>query len=758
MFNIKSKEYMEKLIKSFNHKFLLNNNENLNTFVKEVYIDLIGYILDNNGKKISEFNPIDKIIKKFFVNKEKNFLLIFGESQTGKTTLSEYIAYKLSTQKLNYKEDNNNPFYIRNLNHWTPIILPLKFTKSMKLEVFIESSLKENCGIITTYSEFSKKFINGEFIIILDSSSEMSEFIDFDTKLNVFNEINKLIKIGNKSKVILTCNDTYFKSIHSKKEILEILEPNIYNILNITKFNNKQIKNFITSNTDNPSFYLKQLENNLEFKNLVIKPELLRLVIKYLPDLIIEKTKKLKLCDLYLKTIQSEFKLNFDIQPTDIKDNKYYKFLKKISLWLFIENSLYLDMNKLFDELEFTEFFEINDEKINIFEYLNNISKLSFFEKKSNNIYCFKNKSFIEYLVSLDLVWEINENKPDLINKIFTNSKINKFIVEQNPNKKHLVNFIKNSDSLGSKASNAISILNILEDGYLNQILDVNQLTKKNFAKANLEGVNFIEANLKDSNFTEADLTRANLEGANLEGANLEGAGLENTDFTEADLTGAIIIGANFNDAHLLSANFSYTHLESSTFMGARISGANFSGATLKEANFKYSTLEGVTFNSSNMKKTNFENANLLGARLIGVNLEGAIFKKANLECSILDNSILNNANFEEANLESAVLDDVILENANLKNTNFITASLITANLKGAIIENTNFKGAILFGTKFDYLENLDKVVSFKGSLYCFDSENEKFITTFPKYFDPKYHKMIEYKHSKEKGFWSIKP
>jgi uncharacterized protein YjbI with pentapeptide repeats len=80
-------------------------------------------------------------------------------------------------------------------------------------------------------------------------------------------------------------------------------------------------------------------------------------------------------------------------------------------------------------------------------------------------------------------------------------------------------------------------------------VKNLSDLTRANFADANLAGANFAGANLTDANFAGANLADANLAGANMRGANLTGANIRG-----ANLTGANMRGAKLADAHLTGA------------------------------------------------------------------------------------------------------------------------------------------------------------------------------------------------------------
>ena len=210
------------------------------------------------------------------------------------------------------------------------------------------------------------------------------------------------------------------------------------------------------------------------------------------------------------------------------------------------------------------------------------------------------------------------------------------------------------------------------------------QLTKNNFANAEMAGVDFSGADLDGSDFTRATLTKARfyhaslqsadlsyaqLQGANLDYANLSGANLYHA-FLSNDTQGQVDNAASAQHAHLKNVNLSFAQLSGVDFSFANFYGAVPAGqgvCSTEQENYQGFTHSCASAHGATLSNTNFSSAYLFGvdftdAEMRGVNFGQAILVGANLACKIeTDIAYGNPTNFSRTLLQGTNLAPVTL-------------------------------------------------------------------------------------------------
>jgi len=596
-------------------KFLFNESLEIFDFDKSRYIDLKCTVIKNLEEDIknkdSETISINDFLPTWLNSSDKKFLLVLGEYGIGKTTVCQYLAYELSQIIINSKTSRIGEIK----NPKIPFIFPLTNAgEKIDLKKFITASIREDCCLKTdmTYKEFIENFRDGQFLVLFDAYDEMVQHIYADDIISNFEMFkNDLINSSLHGKFILTCREEFFRNNQMIKEMLENIDEGIFDVIKIPLFNKNQVNKFVAN-------YKKITFESLKSINEMVttRPVLLNILVKYLDKITNEKSftgyENIKASDLYKKCIDDEIERKKEITTLKISKKKRIELLKILAKQLYVDDKSNIEVQYLTNKLNLKKFFNI-DSELEIEKYLTEFLAFSFLVKgESNNVYKFSHKSFFEYLVSTVIVDEINQNKPDLINNVFTTYEINQFIAEQDINKENLADFIINSDKKTKQASNAISILNISEKGKLSNYLDLSKLSYINLERANLRGANLMEANLRGANLMEANLMEVNLERANLMGANLQGVILFRAILFRANLVEAILFRANLVEAILFRANLFRANLVEANLIYANLRGANLRGVNLVEANLMGANLYGA----------NLVRANLMGANLYGANLK----------------------------------------------------------------------------------------------------------------------------------------
>ena len=121
---------------------------------------------------------------------------------------------------------------------------------------------------------------------------------------------------------------------------------------------------------------------------------------------------------------------------------------------------------------------------------------------------------------------------------------------------------------------------------------------------------------LSPKDYNRADLRGANLREADLREANLHGASLQAADLRAADLRSASLHGASLRAVDLRGANLREADLRAANLHGASLRGADLREADLREADLREASLRGADLRGANLREADLREANLHGASL----------------------------------------------------------------------------------------------------------------------------------------------
>ncbi|MBD2079581.1 pentapeptide repeat-containing protein [Leptolyngbya sp. FACHB-17] len=161
-------------------------------------------------------------------------------------------------------------------------------------------------------------------------------------------------------------------------------------------------------------------------------------------------------------------------------------------------------------------------------------------------------------------------------------------------------------------------------------------------------------------------------------------------------IVGAFLSSANLDSANLSSANLDSANLSSANLDSANLDSANLSSANLSSANLSSANLSSADLFSANLSSANLSSANLSSADLFSAYLSSAYLSSAYLSRANLDSAYLSSADLDSANLDSADLSSADLFSANLSRANLSSANLSSANLDSADLFSANLSRANL--------------------------------------------------------------
>jgi len=478
----------------------------------------------SHGKKHYVPTLSDHIYHRVKAGQTGQHLAIFGEYGSGKSSLCQKIAHDLARACV-YESANSR----------IPILLNLReFIGTIRMEAYIASFLDQECRVANPKFELFKAMNEaGLFLLIFDGLDEMAIKVDSDTlELNLI-EIEKLSSPPN-SRVLITSRPELFINAEEERRAVAPAGNIIptrrteYELLRVMPWNETQIETFLKRRVPSIGeakkswiYYRDRIKTIKGLSDLSQRPVLLDMIVKTLPKLL-ETDIVINIPNLYRTYLVEEIKRQ--------------KILKKRTLLFTAENRLSLlrrlaadiysnsisaiafpDARKVIES-------QVSPPAIELESYTREFLTNSFLIRRGDAYY-FSHKSILEYLVAAQVIEEINEQKPELMRRIFLDPIVLEFLVEFKPNTEKLFDWIewtKKPSHAGAKClgGNCATLLCYLSD---------DALVGRDLTYTNLSGANLSEADLRGAQLQNAVLSEANLCFARFNQRDLQGVLLDET-------------------------------------------------------------------------------------------------------------------------------------------------------------------------------------------------------------------------------------
>ncbi|RQH37010.1 NACHT domain-containing protein [Okeania hirsuta] len=279
---------------------------------------------------------IDGYIDKWLDDPVKKHLSVLGEFGTGKTWFVFHYAWQQLQKYLDAKKRGVERPRL-------PIIILLRdYAKAVNMEsLFSEFFFRQHEIPLPGYSAFELLNRMGKLLVIFDGFDEMAARVDRQKMINNFWELAQTVVPG--AKVILTCRTEHFPEAQEGRALLNAElqasvanltgEPPQFEVLELKKFNDEQIRQVLSFNTE-PST-VEKVMNNSQLLDLARRPVMSELILAALPE--IEKGKAIDLARIYLYAVTH--KMQGDIKEertfTSLADKLY--FLCELS-WEMLSN------------------------------------------------------------------------------------------------------------------------------------------------------------------------------------------------------------------------------------------------------------------------------------------------------------------------------------------------------------------------------------------------------------------------------------
>jgi WD40 repeat protein len=204
-------------------------------------------VVDEQGKETGQekHDSLDMYMDEWLKERGKVHFSLLGEFGTGKTWFCRHYAFRQLERCV------ADP-----VNQRLPLLITLRdFTKALAAEQLINDALLVRYKLPlmgNPYHVFKEMNQQGKILLILDGFDEMARKVDYQTVVDNFWELAKLV--DDNSKVILTSRTEYFRWAMEPKKILSgqekgretiRLSPPRFEVFNLQPFDNDQIRQVI---------------------------------------------------------------------------------------------------------------------------------------------------------------------------------------------------------------------------------------------------------------------------------------------------------------------------------------------------------------------------------------------------------------------------------------------------------------------------------------------------------------------------------
>lgn len=255
----------------------------------------------------------------FLTAANQSLLILLGDFGAGKTTFTKHLFQSLATAFLSDPGKARMPIYI-NLREY-----PGHLNLSSLVTDLLVNQYRARCP---GFSSIERLHREGKLVVIFDAFDEMASRTDYQTTLQNFNAVERLL-IG-KGKTLLACRTHYFKdqeevtTVYGGTELYKLSRQNRYRLCYLQGFEPQQIEAYVKAvSGDESQLYLKQIKETYNLEGLAQRPILLDMITEVLPTLV-KRRQEVNSATLY--SVYVDFWLRRDDWRTTLSKEERLKF------------------------------------------------------------------------------------------------------------------------------------------------------------------------------------------------------------------------------------------------------------------------------------------------------------------------------------------------------------------------------------------------------------------------------------------------
>jgi WD40 repeat protein len=525
-----------------------------------------------------------------------NLLVVLGDLGTGKTTLSQFVAYQMARC---FRDDQ--------LRHPAPVVIPLgKMRKEVALESIVVRHFRE-CGVTgLDYRRFEHLVRLGKIVIFFDAFDEMADRVRPDVTEANFQELRRAVDGGGKA--LLTCRTHYFKDRTEQSRLIgegpsltaaetalykELRQQSGAEVVYLQEFSELQIRDYLerTRGAAASEDWTK-IQTIYNLRDLAQRPLLLEMIVKTLPKL--QQGQELNAASLY--TVYTNAWVDRDF----VKGRIVLKKGAKLTLMMELAWRMWADEQPTFSTKQLVAFVaglhsakavEFGDEEVD--DIAREVQAASFLRRdRDGDTFRFMHQSFAEFF---------------LARKIFaTLAQGDRSVLETRRFDQKTIYFLSLLDGTDTLLP---ELQSILSTGYTRQVSEhaLQILYWSSRIRCGMEEQ--IDDLERLKRFLAERLPNpVKLAGAQLREMVLQGATFRDADFSDADLSKSNLCEATFIRTGFIGARLAHTRAERIT-----CEDVSFARADLREALLPESKFARVDFSGSRWSDTSTGPLRILG-------------------------------------------------------------------------------------------------------------------------------------------------
>ncbi|WP_434304097.1 pentapeptide repeat-containing protein [Clostridium botulinum] len=575
---------------------LIKNLMNFEPYLKRIKNDYLNSNLNNHfiELKTNLGDDLNDEINYLIYEAEEEAIVILGDYGCGKTSFCMRLAFELADKIL---KGQDAPI---------PILIQLRdYVKAFDMEELITNMLVNKCKIPNgNFNTFMELLQYGYLVLIFDGFDEVARRVDYSIKYKVFNEICKFA--NNKSMIIVTCRRNFFQQREEFENIFKSsplhFEPNIKNVMfyevEVGDLSQEQIEEYIDSYKDDlnkEGISVKDLfnviQNTHDLMDLAKRPVLLNIIKETVPKLKNSMDgNSVNASTLYRKYTSFWLDREDSKGKTLIKSSEKMLFTKELAKDMFNKNELTINYKELPTKIK--KFFNITTSD-DIDHFSHDIQSCSFLNVDNEGNYKFIHKSFMEYFVAWQILYELQSidlNNSTIINEINSilgsevitleiGMFINDLIISEEFKRENFLfldKFINKKDISKIAEKNILSILSKSQSDLIKFIgefrdfdgvdLSCSIIENHIFENKNFDGVVLVNTKLRNVKFIECSFKNVVFRKSVIENVDFIGSCMYNNDLsmstiTNCSLSASDLSFSNFKNTIFKNTNFDYTDL-----------------------------------------------------------------------------------------------------------------------------------------------------------------------------------------------------
>jgi NACHT domain len=378
--------------------------------IPEFYVDLHCYKLQmGDGDTVlskERHSSLDSYIDEWLSERGKMHISLLAEFGAGKTWFCRHYA------NLQLARFLNNPAKER-----LPLLITLRmFSKATTAQQLINDVLLEQYQlpfIGSAYEVFQRLNLSGKLLLILDGFDEMARKVDYQTVVDNFWELAKLVEDG--SKVILTSRTEYFRWAKESEKIFGgeefgrrtiLLQPPRFEVLYLEPLSDPQIRDVIAKRTGSVQGALvaDKIMSLLNLAEMARKPVLLELLLVALKEVSSDALKNPT--QVYLYATNKLLLRNITAEKTFTSTSDKVFFLCELACEMLKTNELRMHYRSIPERIKSYFGDRIADQhELDSWDY--DLRAQTLLHRDAAGYYEFAHKSLAEYFVALKFAAEI---------------------------------------------------------------------------------------------------------------------------------------------------------------------------------------------------------------------------------------------------------------------------------------------------------------------------------------------------------------